>query len=141
MSTPQDAFDGLFQLGLELGIEGEVEQSLECYAKCLSLTDDKRRLALAINNCFACLDRLGYTDLDDLVAAGLELDPECPELWSAAGKLQEGRHNYLSAVRLYSSALVHKPHLTVTGFNLGLICLMHGDFNAGLALYELRFAM
>jgi tetratricopeptide (TPR) repeat protein len=141
MRTPQDAFLDRFNDAVAHAERGELEKACEIYARCLSMDDDPKNLAMVLNNIYACLDTLGEDGFEELVFAGLELDPECPELWSAVGRMQSDRHNYKSAVLLYTAALTQKPYLHMTGFNLSLCCLLHGDMKAGWPLYELRWSV
>ena len=124
-------------LGNLLQERNRLDEAVACYRQALQLDP---RYAKAYNNLGVVMQKRGETDeAQRHYRQALQLDPDYAEALNNLGSVFQEQGKTDEALHHYRQALQLDPALTKAQWNLSLALLLHGDYAAGLALYEKRF--
>ncbi|HWA92038.1 MAG TPA: tetratricopeptide repeat protein [Rhizomicrobium sp.] len=138
MALGQGSAEAWMRSGNILVLLGRPREALESYDKALAL--DPRSTLCAVNRS-AALDQVGRSQeaLDSLDRAQA-LDPKDPGILNNKATILKSLGRLDEALPVWREAIQAAPNDANTQTNYAMACLLTGDFETGLAIFEQRWA-
>ncbi|WP_322025544.1 tetratricopeptide repeat protein [Burkholderia sp. BCC1977] len=127
----------LNNLGALLHRVDRLPEAEDCFRRALSLSPDYRDARGNLGNVLFAQQR--YGDAEACYRRVLADDPACADAWNNLGRLLHDAGRLSEAADCLRRALTVDPGRVPTRFNLSLVLLAMGQYEAGWRLYEARY--